>query len=266
VPPCEGLIPGHVTSKHAAGDGAAAWLVDAFGAPHPVSAERTLVGRRPEADLLVLNDSVSRDHAELHRGDDGWQLRDLGSRNGTFVDGRRVQARAALLDRAQVKFGEVAFVFIGRPVAMPARDQRSVDTRHAGRGPYRFTLRGGALDLCLVGSDGDEADGAGGALLYRSSGDAIWAELSLPPLEFQLLRLLCARAIEDQASPARARGCVPTKQLAKKLPFQSKYANEENVRQVVRRVRTSLGDIGADGLLEAQPGRGYFVAWPVVAG
>jgi len=262
VPPCDGLVPGHVSSRASAAT-AQAWLIDGFGAPHAIG-ERAVIGRRPEADLVVLNDSVSRDHAELSRGEHGWTVRDLGSRNGTTIDGRRVQARALIVDGARLRVGEVAFAFVGRAIAMPDRGLRSLDTRHAGRGPFRFTLRGGVVDLCLVGG-GDDGDDGGGALLYRSSG-AAWSEVSLPPLEFQLLRMLCTRALADHGSPSRARGCVPTKQLAKQLPFQSKYANEENVRQVVRRVRTSLGDIGAGGLLEAQPGRGYYLAWPVDAG
>jgi hypothetical protein len=262
VPVCPGLVTGHISSRFNARD-AAAWLVDAFGAPHALSSTRTLVGRKPDADLAVLNDSVSREHAELQRTDAGWIVRDLGSRNGTLVDGRRVQGRSALLDRSKVTFGEIAFLFIGRPVAMPERRAHSVDTRHAGKGASRFTLRG-TIEVCLVGGDRHDGEASGGALLYRAHGHGVWSELSLAPLEFHLLRMLCTRAVEVDGSLARTRGCVPTKQLVKKLPFQSKYANEENVRQVVRRLRMSLAEIGADGLLEAQPRRGYYVTWPVV--
>ena len=59
------------------------------------------------------------------------------------------------------------------------------------------------------------------------------------------------------------RGCVATKQLARDLPFQSKYANEENVRQVVRRLRGLLGDLGVEAILAVAPGRGYYLASPV---
>lgn len=261
VPPAEGLIPEHVSSKvdRAA---AAGWLIDGFGAAHALASGRTTVGRRPQADLCVLSSSVSRDHAELHRSVAGWHLRDLGSRNGSHVEGERVQGRAPLGDRALIRFGDVALVFIGRKVVLPEPMAASVATAHAaGSGPERYTLRGAALDLCVIGG----GDDAGGALLYRPTSGATWQETSLPPLEFQLLRTLCARAIAEAASPSRSRGCVPTKQLAKALPFQSKYANEENVRQVVRRIRATLDGIGAEGLVEALPGRGYYVTWPVVA-
>jgi DNA-binding response OmpR family regulator len=110
------------------------------------------------------------------------------------------------------------------------------------------------------------SDGSGGALLYKKGDDKAWSELSLPPLEFQLLRVLCARAVAEADSPAKARGCVPTKDLARDLPFQSKYANEENVRQVVRRARATLGGIGAGELIAAAPGRGYYLDWKVEKG
>jgi len=124
----------------------------------------------------------------------------------------------------------------------------------------RYQLVHGDAELCVIA--GDDVT-AGGALLWRTVGTETWSERSLAPLEFQLLRALCARAHEEAASPSMVRGCVPTKQLARDLPFQSKYANEENVRQVVRRVRGVLAELGADGALAVAPGRGYYCACEV---
>jgi hypothetical protein len=266
VPTAESLIPDHVASRLARKD-AAAWLIDGFGVPHAVSGSRTLVGRRPQADLVILNGSVSRDHAEIHRVDGGWQVRDLGSRNATHLDGQKVHGRAPLPERAVLRFGDVAFLFVGRPVPLPEPEQKPIETAHAaGQATFRYTMRGPSVDLCLIGSSTQSGEDAGGALLYREAGGPSWAEMSLPPLEFQLLRALCVRAIEEAGSPSRSRGCVPTKQLSRDLPFQSKYANEENVRQVVRRIRSTLAKIGAEGLVEALPGRGYYATWPVLDG
>ena len=260
VAPCEGLIPDHVRSSVAMTD-AEAWLVDGFGAAHAVG-EKATIGRSHEGDLVVLAASVSREHAELRKTEGGWQVRDLGSRNGTFVDGTRCQGRVALPGRAVLKVGDVALWFLAEavhePVAAPG-----METGSAGGGLVRFTLQHGTSELCAVG--GGDA-GGGGALLARAAGAAAWTERALPPLEFQLLRTLCARAAEEADSPAAVRGCVATKQLARDLPFQSKYANEENVRQVVRRLRAVLAEVGADGALAVMPGRGYYLACPVSAG
>lgn len=261
IAPRDGFLPEHVRSRRARAE-AAAWLIDGFGAAHPVGAHAT-IGRGPGGEVVVLDGSVSRDHAELTRGDGGWQVRDLGSRNGTQLDGQRIAGRALLPRRALLRVGDVGFVFIGDAVALPEPALRSIATGHAaGSAVFRFTMRGEHVELCLVGSRDDGQ--AGGALLYRPHGQTAWAELSLPPLEFQLLRTLCDRTLADGDAPGKVRGCVPTRHLARELPFQSRYANEENVRQVVRRVRGSLTSIGADGLIEAVPGRGYYLTWAVI--
>ena len=56
---------------------------------------------------------------------------------------------------------------------------------------------------------------------------------------------------------------MATKNLVRALPFQTRFANDENVRGVVRRLRLTLDEIGAEGVVETVPGRGYFIAWPV---
>ena len=260
VAPCEGLIPDHVRSTVTMTD-AEAWLVDGFGVPHPV-ADKTAIGRSQEGQLVVLAASVSREHAEIKRTESGWQVRDLGSRNGTFVDGTRCQGRVALPERGVVKVGDVALWFLAEVVHEPVQPP-SMATGSVGGGLVRFMIQRADAELCVVGSS-DPA--AGGSLLSRASGAEAWTERALPPLEFQLLRALCARATEESDSPAAVRGCVGTKQLARDLPFQSKYANEENVRQVVRRLRGALGEVGADGMLAVVPGRGYYLSSHVTAG
>jgi hypothetical protein len=257
VSPCEGLIPDHIRSNVDTTE-AAAWCVDGFGNPHPI-APKTTIGRNHEGELVVLASSVSREHAELVKKDAGWHIRDLGSRNGTFVDGARAQGRVPLPARTIIKIGDVALWFLAEVVHEPATPP-SMATASAGGGLVRYNITPGQIELCLVGTN-DAA--AGGALLSRAIGGEGWVERGLPPLEYQLLRALCARAIEESASPSAVRGCVQTRQLARDLPWQSKYANEENVRQVVRRVRTALEEIGVGGMLAVAPGRGYYLSCPV---
>lgn len=50
------------------------------------------VGRMPGCDVVVAASSVSRRHAVIELTPGGWVLRDLGSQNGTHVDGRRINA------------------------------------------------------------------------------------------------------------------------------------------------------------------------------
>ena len=64
------------------------------------------IGRAGANGLRLDHPSISRAHAELHATDLAWELRDLDSKNGSFVDGTRVTV--ATLDRAcWLRFGDV---------------------------------------------------------------------------------------------------------------------------------------------------------------
>ena len=67
-----------------------------------------IVGRAPTCDLSVADPTISRRHAELVCEDDQVTLRDLGSSNGTFVNGHKVAAATLEVDDL-IAFGKVAF-------------------------------------------------------------------------------------------------------------------------------------------------------------
>jgi predicted component of type VI protein secretion system len=73
-----------------------------------------VLGRSPECEVVVAHPSVSRLHARIARDADGWVLADLGSRNGTRVNGRRVE-RVRLADGDRVELGEVRLEFRSAP-------------------------------------------------------------------------------------------------------------------------------------------------------
>jgi hypothetical protein len=69
-----------------------------------------LIGRAPEAGLRLEDAAVSWRHASLRWTGRAWELQDLGSRNGTFLDGKRIDpgARVPLRMGARLRFGEGA--------------------------------------------------------------------------------------------------------------------------------------------------------------
>jgi pSer/pThr/pTyr-binding forkhead associated (FHA) protein len=67
---------------------------------------RTTIGRSARNDLCVEDPFTSRLHAEIRRQGDNFLLTDLGSANGTYLNGARMTAAAQLQDRDRVRIGE----------------------------------------------------------------------------------------------------------------------------------------------------------------
>jgi hypothetical protein len=77
--------------------------------PHPDTGHPLRIGRDPANGLRLTHETVSRVHAELSRRGGVWILRDLGSTNGTTVNGRRVVGATVVREGDQVAFGQMAF-------------------------------------------------------------------------------------------------------------------------------------------------------------
>ena len=81
----------------------------------PGSGMRFTIGRTRECDLCLTDLSVSRMHALLVRREDGWVLSDLGSHNGTRLNGWLVREPVPVRPGDRVEFGSMAFVVQGDP-------------------------------------------------------------------------------------------------------------------------------------------------------
>jgi len=68
------------------------------------------VGRDPACEVVLDSASVSRRHARIVVGDGPPRVEDLGSKNGTWVNGRRIDSAAALHDGDEVRFGAVKWL------------------------------------------------------------------------------------------------------------------------------------------------------------
>ena len=83
----------------------------------PGSGVRFTIGRTRDCDLHLTDLSVSRTHALLVRRDDGWVLSDLGSHNGTRLNGWLVREPVPVRAGDRVEFGSMAFILQGDPPA-----------------------------------------------------------------------------------------------------------------------------------------------------
>ena len=74
-----------------------------------VEVDAEVVVGREDAGLTIEDEEISRRHAVIRPSDDGIEIEDLGSRNGTFVNGARIESATQLAGGDTVKLGQTVF-------------------------------------------------------------------------------------------------------------------------------------------------------------
>ena len=111
------------------------------GSAIDVVKDLTVVGRKEDCDLRLEHKSVSKMHCVIVKTDGLLLLRDLGSTNGTRVNGQRVR-RAALLPNDQVCIANYKFrVYLGPDVPDPPAPPASEHTQQLNAGEVADLLR-----------------------------------------------------------------------------------------------------------------------------
>src|ERR1041385_5105400 len=221
-------------------------FVDAWGIAHGV-VDGAKLGRDPRVDLAVLHASVSSEHANVKPKEGKWPVAENTSRNGTEVDGQRVND-AELKNGATIRVGDVKFYFWNEALPKMEPPRGSGRTAPTRRDELVFsarvtTPRGHSLDLR------QRVDG--GVLRIGET------SIELAAMEFGLLQLL----VERRRTVADAElAYVAWHEIADALSFRSVQADSENVRELVHRVRRKLASVHADDLIESKRGVGYRLA------
>jgi len=127
-----------VDSRTAAGSVTWRGVVDIGGKRHPLTKGRTVIGRGSDADITIPDGGTSRRHVEILWDGERAMVRDLGSTNGTSLDGRKI-SEAPLPPDSVVTIGrtDIAFHVVAQAVPphpnVPAADA----TRAFGIGDAR---------------------------------------------------------------------------------------------------------------------------------
>jgi pSer/pThr/pTyr-binding forkhead associated (FHA) protein len=156
-------------------------------------AERLTMGRATECDVLLATPEVSRRHAMLVREDDRYEVRDLESINGTFVNGEKVSRRVLQVgDVIRIEDFEITFVLDRARVDGALKSEPRAAAPATGRDPG-MTQIGEMTDLAPFVAE-DEAEPSE-AMSFDS----------LPPLE----ALPEAEALPEIDAPAEAEFAAP---------------------------------------------------------
>ncbi|MDT5099009.1 MAG: hypothetical protein QOC76_2746 [Mycobacterium sp.] len=115
----------------------------------PLSGQRVTLGKASTNDIsLDHDDTVSRLHAVFENLGFAWSIRDLGSRNGTFLNGERISAERVLRSKDEVRVGKTKLIFW--EVRDSGEGPRDEETRAAQPSelPPRLTRR--EVDVLVV--------------------------------------------------------------------------------------------------------------------
>ena len=128
----------------------------------PLNKDHVIIGREVKCAIMLNDNSVSRQHSSITRLAEGYLLRDLGSSNGTYVNGQRIQ-EYLLCDGDRVSIGDIEFWFeapandgLKATASLPGSDSNNSPRNTGGSGD--FPSGGFSLDPSAGGFGGDDED------------------------------------------------------------------------------------------------------------
>ena len=90
-----------------------------LGARFLLDQDVTVAGRHPAVDIFLDDVTVSRKHAEFRRTGTSFEVADLGSLNGTYCNGERIDGSVQLEDGFEVQVGKFRFTFFASRFDLP---------------------------------------------------------------------------------------------------------------------------------------------------
>jgi len=101
-------------------------LQEGTAVPHELASAETVIGRHPECTFQINSNMVSRKHAKVVKSGEQYVVEDLGSGNGTFVNGKKIDGPTVLSHDDRIKLGPILLRFetpevaaAPKPVAQP---------------------------------------------------------------------------------------------------------------------------------------------------
>lgn len=102
----------------------------AFGKTYPVPGQ-VVIGRQADCDISVASEEISRRHAQVRPTPDGLLVEDLGSANGTFINGKRVQT-GLMRPGEELRLDTIRFLLVAPGMEMPATPRAPVAAQQSG--------------------------------------------------------------------------------------------------------------------------------------
>lgn len=107
-----------------------------------------IVGRSPKSDLVIPHDSISRSHCRIQLEKGIFYITDMGSSNGTFIDGQKLtpEQKTPFLASSQLTLGKLECELSEGNSSVPSEGKMEAE-EVSTRGDYTATMRVTRLDL-----------------------------------------------------------------------------------------------------------------------
>lgn len=262
---------------------------------YPLNEAETVIGRHPECNIHVDSNMVSRKHAKVIKEGNQFFVEDLGSGNGTTVNGQKIAGKTLLHHEDRIKLGPILFRFEEQPVASrpaptaPVAPVKQAEEFSPGATvlaslgemqqmaesdttPFEFDVAGEADDSAqIMGSAGGAAAGRFGALdvqpeaklkaileISRSLAGTVDLNAILPTILDTLFSVF----------PGADRGCVLLKDPAGKMipkAIKHRHAGEDDSVKLSKTILNKVLE-GKAGILSADAANdGQFTASESIA-
>ena len=184
--------------------GNAPYLTDAAGRQFPLAAQAIVLGRSEKCGLYIADQRASRRHAEIRWDSEVSTLFDLGSANGTWLNGRRITDAETLREGDEITIASAVFIFHdpGSTLRTGNFPLLVVDAKSGeiwvNRNPVSLSPKEQTLFDCLY-------QNAGKPISKQQIAEAVWPEYEAEVYDYQiesLVKRLREKIEPDPANPA----------------------------------------------------------------
>lgn len=124
----------------------------AFGKTYPVPGP-VVIGRQQDCDIAVASEEISRRHAQVKPTADGLMVEDLGSANGTFINGKRVQT-GLMRPGEELRLDTIRFLLVAPGMEIPATQRAPAPAASTSGGSKAGLVVGIVLVLAAAAAAG----------------------------------------------------------------------------------------------------------------